>query len=419
MSHKNTKARVTEVVAALAPRLKLNAWLSLWDGTRLPLGDNPTQELALHIADPGVLSSIMRKPGLDRIIQHYIKGNIAITGGSVLDFGRLVAIESTSGKLRGLDKKKLIKTLAPIAFQAALKPDQGRVFSGESSGEKREQADNQEFIQFHYDVGNEFYKLFLDDNMLYSCGYFTDWDNSLGQAQVDKIDMICRKLRLKNGEKFLDIGCGWGALLIHAAKNYGIQGTGVTLSKEQLALAQERVEAEGLQDKITFKLLDYAKLEGQFDKIASIGMAEHVGIKNLPSYYSKVRSLLRPGGLYLNHAITRRGKFKEKSFKSRPEQRALQKYIFPGGELDSIGNTVLMLEQVGFEVHDVEGWREHYAATCAHWHDRLFAHKNEAIAQVGIETYRIWVAYLAGCTYLSNCCKQYQKRTSRITANTR
>ena len=167
---------------------------------------------------------------------------------------------------------------------------------------------SKEAIQFHYDVSNDFYRLFLDSRMLYSCAYFDGWHDDIDKAQADKLDMICRKLRLKPGERFLDIGCGWGALLIHAAENYGVSGEGVTLSQAQYDLARERVAAKGLSDRITIALKPFQELDGTFDKIASIGMFEHVGWDNHDTYFKAVRKLLKPNGLYLHHAITRPAK---------------------------------------------------------------------------------------------------------------
>jgi cyclopropane-fatty-acyl-phospholipid synthase len=211
--------------------------------------------------------------------------------------------------------------------------------------------------------------------------------------------MICRKLRLKPGDRMLDIGAGWGGLLCYAVQNFGVTAHGVTLSEEQLAFARDKAKLLGIADRVTFELSDYSKLDGKFDKIASIGMYEHIGLKNIPAYMQKVRSLLSDDGLFLNHAISRRApKHKPGLFKGRmrPEKKAIAKYIFPGGELDDIGHSISAMERAGFEVHDVEGWRLHYARTCQLWCERLTENKDQAIQYVGEEKYRIWVAYLAG-----------------------
>ena len=210
--------------------------------------------------------------------------------------------------------------------------------------------------------------------------------------------MICRKLRLKPGERMLDVGSGWGGLVCHAVQNHGVTAHGITLSQEQLDYAREKVARLGLADKITFELTDYANVGGRYDKIASIGMYEHIGLKNIPGYMRKIRSLLSDDGLFLNHAISRRApKPSLLGRRWRPEQSARSRSTsFPGGELDDIGRSVTAMERAGFEVHDVEGWRRHYARTCQIWCETLTEKREAAIAEVGEEKYRIWVAYLAG-----------------------
>jgi cyclopropane-fatty-acyl-phospholipid synthase len=195
----------------------------------------------------------------------------------------------------------------------------------------------------------------------------------------------------------LDIGCGWGALVCHAARHYGVIAHGITLSEQQCQFAQEKVRSAGLQDRVTIEVRDYADLTGTFDKVASIGMVEHVGIANMGRYMQAVSRLLPDRGMFLCHGITRPGKGNEKKFrKMRPERRLLAKYIFPGGELDHLGHMIECMEANQFEVHDVEGWRDHYALTCKLWCRRLCARQEEAIRLVGRERYRMWILYLAG-----------------------
>jgi len=388
-----------ELFEELGRHLDIAATVKLWDGSQIPLGAAATAKgVAISIASPGVIASLLRRPTLDRLIRHYAHGQIGFEGGTLIDLGSQLSDGGTRKRLKRVNKAKLLKSLVPFLFAPADKPGRSRDFAGDEIGEGRAKAQNRDFIQFHYDVGNDFYRLFLDPEMQYSCAYFTDWDNTLEQAQQDKLDMICRKLRLQPGERFLDIGCGWGGLLCHAAEHYGVRGHGITLSEAQLALARERIAAKGLMDLVTVEIRDYADLSGTFDKIASIGMYEHIGVANVPRYLTTVRRLLGSEGLFLNHAISRRAKKTSSRFYKRPEQRALLKYIFPGGELDDIGHTVQAMEQHGFEVHDVEAWRQHYAITTRHWCERLTARREEAVPLVGEETYRIWVAYLAGCS---------------------
>ena len=385
----------------------------LWDGSTVP-ADLPADALALSIADEGAVAALLRGPSLDTVANLWVAGRIDIRNGTVFD---LVAARPS---VRSRDLwRRLDKTLLLGTFARFLTVPKGGPFSLRDipAGAESGNADtNRRNISYHYDASNAFYALFLDPAMLYSCAYFTDWNNDLATAQFDKLDMICRKLRLKPDERFLDIGCGWGALVCHAAKHYGVRAHGVTLSTEQLALANERVAAAGLSDRITLELRDYASLEGGFDKIASIGMFEHVGIANQSAYFSAVNRLLKPGGLYLHHAITRPAKRDAKRFRRRStEYSAMLRYIFPGAELDHVGMSAANLQSHGFEVHDIEGWREHYALTCRHWHDRLLARYEEAVQTVGSVQTRLWLAYLAGCSlgFARNTIGIYQTLASK------
>ena len=367
------------------------------DGSTILLGEalrHPT--LRLHLRDAGFLPSLIRRPRLDTLLKGYASGAVDLSGGTFIDVAALRPSEKPKAVLKRVGLARLLKAALPIAIGKGMQPGSG--FDGQGRPLARAAAkENAADIPFHYDLSNDFYRLFLDARMVYTCAYFAEWHDDIDRAQADKIEMICRKLRLKPGETLLDIGCGWGALLIHAAKHYGVKGHGVTLSPAQIEEGRRRVEEAGVGHLVTLELKPYEEMQGQFDKIASIGMYEHVGFKAHETYFSAVNRLLKPGGLYLHHAITRRGRKSERAFhRMRPEYKAMTSYIFPGGEVDHIGHSTTMLEAHGFEVHDVEGWREHYSRTCRLWCERLHAHRAEAEAMIGPERTRIWLAYLAG-----------------------
>ncbi len=371
--------------------------IRLWDGAVVPLGPNADPSLCIAISSPGVVTSLVRRPTADNLLRHYALGHLNIEGADLLTFIRTARQRRYGKRLRAIRKGLVARKLLPFLIGQAESTDVTHRYAGDEIGRQRAKGENKDFIQFHYDVSNEFYELFLDPEMVYSCAYFTDWNNSLEQAQQDKLDMICRKLRLQPGERFLDIGCGWGALICHAARHYGVIAHGITLSERQLAHTQKKIAALGLAGRVTAELRDYNDLTGQYDKISSIGMVEHVGIDNMRGYMQTVAKLLPDRGMFLNHGITRRAKATEAEFRRvTPERRLLAKYIFPGGELDHIGHMLKSMENSGFEVHDVEGWRDHYAKTCEHWTRRLEARKDEAIRQIGEERYRMWLFYLAG-----------------------
>ncbi|MBA3481420.1 MAG: class I SAM-dependent methyltransferase [Pirellulales bacterium] len=410
------------VIAHLAKLLNAPVSVELWDGSVTPLSPDADPRLRVLIRGPGVIGSLLRWPTLDNLMRQYATGQIAVRGGDLIEFFEAARVKSSRGRLKKLHKRILLKSAVPFLFAAAPKAPPSYEFVGDEVARTAAVRNNRDYIQFHYDVGNEFYQLFLDPELQYSCGYFTNWTNSLEQAQRDKLDMICRKLRLHRGERLLDIGCGWGGLMCHAAQRYGVQAHGVTLSEAQHDFAREKIRRLGLERRVTVELCDYAALEGQYDKIASVGMYEHVGIANYPAYFGKINALLRDRGILLNHGITRVAKASQRRFRRiRPEQRFILKYIFPGGELDHIGHTCESLEAARFEVHDVEDWREHYALTTRHWCKRLTARREEAEKLVGAERYRLWVAYLAGVSFgfLDGSIRIYQVVASKHAARGR
>jgi cyclopropane-fatty-acyl-phospholipid synthase len=404
-------AGLAALLADVHRRLGLEFGFRLWNGARVP-ADWPAGALTIAIADEGAVAGLARAPRLTTLANLWAARRLEIVNGTLFD------LAARRPKARS---RALLKSLAtPAAFRVALSflftprggpwPLEGVAQDRESDGS---QAENKKNIAHHYDLSNAFYRLWLDEDMVYTCGYFHDWSDSLDTAQANKLDMVCRKLRLKAGETMLDIGSGWGSLACHAARHYGVNVVGVTLSEEQIAFAREKAQRLGLADKVMFEFKDYALMEGRdrFDKISSVGMFEAIGVSHFDTYFGAVRRLLKPGGLYLHHAITRPGKGATiRRAKKRPEFAALTRYIFPGGELDYLWRTIAGLEAHGFEVRDVEGWREHYQRTCRLWHDRLLARYDEACGEVGEATTRVWLAYLAACSLVfeRNACGVYQ-----------
>lgn len=384
----------------IAGELRADLVVTLWNGETIPLGPNARGDLGFVIRTPVAITRLLRGRRLTTLVELMAAGDIDIVGGTLLDVAARRGEIGSKGLVKRLNKWLLLRSLLPFLFAStkeAPAPAAGHAYQGDQAARDEQGRDNKALVQFHYDLSNAFYGLFLDPEMQYSCAYFPRWDAGIEEAQIAKLDMICRKLRLKPGEKFLDIGCGWGGLVCHAARNYGVEAHGVTLSQAQYDFVQEKIARLGLQGKVHVELKDYRAVEGTFDKIASIGMFEHVGLDNQTAYFTKMRELLRPRGLLLNHAITRPAKKTEEAFrKKRPEYAAIVNYIFPGSELDHIGHSVSAIERHGFEIHDVEGWREHYARTTKLWCERLYANRDKAIAEVGEAKTRLWLLYLAG-----------------------
>ena len=378
---------------------RLPLTVRLWDGSSVPLATDPERAAVIDVAGPAVLGGFLRRPSLDTLFRQYVLGGITPADGDLL--GLLDRLQ----RQRKQHRPKLQDVLRGLPWRAAFRlartteqsPEITAAYAGDEEARNREKRDDKALVQFHYDASNDFYALFLDPRMVYSCAYFPDWETDLATAQAAKLDLICKKLRLAPGERLLDIGCGWGALVIHAAEHYGVIAHGVTLSQAQYDLARERIAERGLEDRVQVELRDYRTIDGQYQKIASIGMYEHVGIDTYPDYFKKIRGLLTDDGIFLNHGITRRAKRERRAFR-RPSasRRIILKYIFPGAELDHIGHTLEVMEASGLEVHDVEGLRRHYARTCRLWYEALVTEPDAAIGHVGPERYRMWLAYLAG-----------------------
>jgi cyclopropane-fatty-acyl-phospholipid synthase len=261
-------------------------------------------------------------------------------------------------------------------------------------------------VRHHYDVGNDFYALWLDRRSIYSCAYFPSGSEDIDTAQEAKLEHICRKLRLRPGEHLLDVGCGWGGLLEYAATRYGVTGVGITLSEPQASAARDRLAAAGVGDRVRIEVRDYRDIprEWQFDKVVSVGMREHVGAARLGAYFAAVHDALRPGGLFLDHGLVRGGAAEQRGVRTWVSRRLwkrdafIQRYVFPDGELVPLGALLTAAERTGLEVRDVENLREHYVRTLHHWVARLEAAHDAAAALVGEHTYRVWRLYMAATT---------------------
>jgi cyclopropane-fatty-acyl-phospholipid synthase len=345
--------------------------LVLPDGARVPLSPSPEVDVIARSLD-GLKALAM--PAMGRLARAYVHGDVDFTGSA----RRALAIA-----------ERMVGDVAHGADSA-----RGRVLSF-----VHHRRSNRRNIAHHYDVSNAFYRMWLDRRMVYSCAYFHAADDSLDDAQAQKLDHICRKLRLAQGERFLDIGCGWGALILWAAERYGVHATGITLSRNQFEHVTREIEARGLRDRVRVELRDYLDLpdEPSFEKIASVGMFEHVGPRNYDHYFGKIRNLLVPGGFVLNHGITQ----------NDPSRRALgsgigefvEEYVFPGGSLAHVARVIEGMARQGLEVVDGEALREHYGKTLWHWVERLEANADAARAEVGEEKFRIWRIYMAGSAH--------------------
>jgi cyclopropane-fatty-acyl-phospholipid synthase len=370
--------------------------LQLHDGSFAHFGGNVAQpvqpEFVLCLREPRALHTLLLGNDPLRFADAYFRGDIDVEG----DLFAALSLKDHLHSLR-LTYLDRLRVLARVLGKArALQigwPWQRSSGLAARAVRSHTRDENRQAISFHYDLSNDFYNLWLDEGMVYSCAYFERPEMSLEQAQRAKLDHICRKLQLQRGEQFLDIGCGWGALVLHAARYYGVRAHGITLSTRQFELARERIRASGMEHLVTVELRDYRDMptNTQYDKISSVGMFEHVGLKNLPQYFSIVHQLLKPHGIFLNHGITH----DEEGWGDALSSRFINRYVFPDGELDTVSNIQRAMEHSQFEILDVEGLRPHYALTLRHWVQRLEQNHATAIRYVDESTYRIWRLYMA------------------------
>ena len=365
------ESRVEKKVAELKAQGELPLAIELWNGKRYALAEHT--DVTLRVPGAGALK-YLADPDLASLGQAYVEGYIDVEGPIDEALRAAEALARSWGKPKKGRLPPLLRNLHSKTSDA-------------------------EVVRYHYDVSDDFYGLWLDRRMVYSCAYFKTGDETLEAAQEEKLDHICRKLRLAPGDRFLDIGCGWGALVLWAAERYGVTATGITLSKNQHAHANQCIQAADLGDRCKVLLHDYRDLpgEGVFDKIASVGMFEHVGLKNLLLYFGSIRRLLADGGIALNQGIT--AVDTESREVGLGAGAFVEQYVFPHGELPHLSLALREMSAAGLEVMDVETLRLHYARTLAHWSRRLERNLEAARVHAGDKRLRIWRIYLAGCAH--------------------
>jgi cyclopropane-fatty-acyl-phospholipid synthase len=409
------QALAAQLLAKIFKHLEICIAVRLWSGAAFRVGGSVPAEagaagtrtervgaeppFALWFRTPAAVVSMVQGRDPLRLAEAYFRGEVDIEG----DLFAALALKDHLQEIKlspGERWTAFFMALKLRSLNRGLQPDPAPApHAGERSLAYRRAVSvhsddaNREAIRFHYDVSNEFYKLWLDRAMVYSCGYFQRADAELDEAQQAKLEHICRKLLLKPGERFLDIGCGWGALVIHAAQHHGVRAHGITLSGNQLELARARIAAAGLEDRVTVELRDYRELDRDplYDKVASVGMFEHVGLENLPVYFDTVRRVLTPDGLFLNHGITHR----HSGWRHNLSTDFINRYVFPDAQLDAISNIQRFMENADFEIADVEGLRPHYALTLRAWVRRLERRHARALEYVSEATYRVWRLYMA------------------------
>jgi cyclopropane-fatty-acyl-phospholipid synthase len=359
------------------------------------------------------LARFASRPGELGIARAYISGDVDIDGDLFAGLEQAADMDLSLANVHPLAVARLLAATGPGVLRSPPPPPEEVQLSGGLHTRSRDR----DAISHHYDVSNEFYRLVLGPSMVYSCALWADRESSLEEAQAAKLELVCRKLALEPGMRLLDVGCGWGSMVIHAALNHGVEAVGVTISAEQAALARRRVEEAGVADRVEIRLQDYRDIpDGPFDAISSIGMFEHVGRNRMEQYVRDLHRLLAPGGRLLNHAISRPGypqgdgrvgQVKAlarrlatavgSDYTSRVDSQLMKRYVFPDGELHEVGVVVSMLQENGFEVRHLESLREHYDLTLRHWVSNLESNWEAAVAEVGEGRARVWRIYMAAC----------------------
>ena len=375
--------KLAEVVSMFVGPDAADVEFTAYDGSRF---GRHGSDIRIDVRSPRAVSYLMSAPGQLGLARAYVTGELEVHGDLFTGLDRLARLGIHRPSLQ--DQARLYRALAPFALNRPPVPAEEVRLGGRLHTKRRDS----DAISHHYDVSNTFYRWVLGPSMAYTCAVFPKADATLEEAQEEKFDLVCRKLGLERGMRLLDVGCGWGGLAIHAAKNYGVKVIAVTLSEQQASWGQESVVREGLSDLVQIRYQDYRDVpETGFDRISSIGLTEHIGAANYPAYFSFLRSRLNPQGRLLNHCITRTDTRQRTAYKSG----FINRYIFPDGELVPVGKLIAPMEDAGWEVRHEENLREHYALTLMHWSRNLEEHWDEAVAEVGVGKARVWKLYLA------------------------
>jgi cyclopropane-fatty-acyl-phospholipid synthase len=383
MIHQNsTVASVLSDVVAPGLPVEFEAF----DGSKTEV---PGAQARVRITDPRALNYVATAPSDLGLARAYIAGCLDVEGDL---FSALILLSRERiGALSWSDRLNVLRRLGPRILRPIPPPPQ-EARPGLRWGVRHSLRRDSRAISHHYDVSNRFYEWLLGPSMAYTCAVYPREDATLEEAQEEKVDLVCRKLDLQPGQRLLDVGCGWGTMVFHAAANYGVKVLGVTLSRQQAEWGQKRIAELGLSDVAEIRHDDYRNVaECDFDAISSIGLTEHIGARNLASYVSFLASKVKPYGRFLNHCITR-----STTVEKTRTGGFINRYVFPDGELEGVGTIISAIQDNGFEVRHEENFREHYARTCAAWYANLEEHWDEAVAEVGQATARVWRLYLAG-----------------------
>jgi cyclopropane-fatty-acyl-phospholipid synthase len=376
--------KLADVFQQVAGGVSSEVAFTAYDGSSAGAADAP---IRIDVRSPRAVSYLVTSPGELGLARAYVAGDLDVHGEMYSALKALAALDignlPWSERLR-VARELGLKTMRPVDPP----PEEVRL-----RGRRHSKSRDSQAISHHYDVSNRFYEWVLGPSMAYTCACYPRWDATLEEAQFEKFDLVARKLGLRAGQRLLDVGCGWGGMVMHAAEHYGVQAIGVTLSRQQAEWAQKAIADRGLSDLAEVRHSDYRDVvETGFDAVSSIGLTEHIGADNLPSYFRFLLSRLRPGGRLLNHCIMRptnaEPRFKRNGF--------INRYVFPDGELEGLGHIISVMQDNGFEVRHEENLREHYAMTLREWGRNLDAHWDEAVAEVGEATARVWRLYMAG-----------------------